>query len=98
MSDSSSKNASNAIPGRVLGVSLPLNAPYSTDRYSKTSERQRFPNATEDWWGTPITVREKRTISFTSSITDKTDWQIKVRDYEMSQKWRKELAAQVPSG
>jgi len=50
----------------------------------------RFPNAIKDWAGMPITVRERTMMFIMNSITDKPDWDRKVFDDNVTQKWRQE--------
>ncbi|KAK4574945.1 hypothetical protein LTR86_000795 [Recurvomyces mirabilis] len=50
-----------------------------------------FPTAIQDWLGVPLTVAERQMVAFMGSITDKPDWQRKIEDSSIREKWRKEL-------
>lgn len=49
-----------------------------------------FPNAVLDWSGTILTVRELNMMAIMDKITDKLDWDKKVFDDTIVQKWRQE--------
>ena len=65
------------------GFGLPVN--YQPDK--------RFPNAVLDWSGTILTVRELNMMAIMDRITDKPDWDKKVFDDTILQKWRQEALA-----
>ena len=71
--------------GRVKlpGFGLPVN--YRPDEH--------FPNAVLDWSGTILTVRELNMMAIMDKITDKPDWDKKVFDDTIVQKWRHEALA-----
>lgn len=50
----------------------------------------RFPNVIMDWEGTPLTVRERTMMSLMDQITDKPEWDRKVFDEGIVQRWRQE--------
>src|SRR5438105_339969 len=50
----------------------------------------RYQNAIVDFSGHPLTVRERLMTYFIDTITDKPDWESKVYDEEIVEKWRKE--------
>jgi len=50
-----------------------------------------FPTAVQDWLGEPLTVAERQMVAFMGSITDKPEWQRKLQDSTIREKWRKEL-------
>ncbi|KAK3618473.1 hypothetical protein LTR56_024606 [Elasticomyces elasticus] len=78
----------------LLGYDFVLNETSRIDNKTVKFVHRRFPNAVEDWWGTPITVRERKMIASMNAITDKPEWQIKVFASGIAEKWRKELAEQ----
>ena len=49
-----------------------------------------FPNAVLHWSGTILTVRELNMMAIMDKITDKPDWDKKVFDDTIVQKWRQE--------
>jgi hypothetical protein len=52
---------------------------------------QRFPHAIADHFASDgVTVRERRMLEFISQITDKPDWERKVFDESIVEKWREE--------
>ena len=62
-------------PRRLHGVDVPVNAIADFSfSYSANGGRPRFPNAISDWYGTPITLRERRMIALIGEITDKPEW------------------------
>lgn len=65
------------------GFGLPVN--YRPDEH--------FPNAVLDWSGTILTVRELNMMAIMDKITDKTDWDKKIFDEAIVQKWRQEALA-----
>lgn len=65
------------------GFGLPVN--YRPDEF--------FPNAVLDWSGTILTVRELNMMAIMDKITDKPDWDKKVFDDTIIQKWRQEALA-----
>ena len=70
-----------AVERTVLpGFGLPVN--YRPDAY--------FQNAVLDWSGTILTVRELNMMAIVDKITDKPDWDKKVFDDIILQKWRQE--------
>ena len=48
----------------------------------------RFPNAVHDRARTPITVRERTMLALMDVISEKPDWDRKVSDDGIAQKWR----------
>lgn len=79
--------------GELLGLDRAINGypKHSWSNYDGT--RPRFPNAIQDWNGTPLTLRERSMIAFMGEITDKPEWTKKVFDEELVGKWRKEREA-----
>lgn len=65
---------------KLPGFGLPVN--YRSDKY--------FPNAVLHWSGTILTVRELNMMAIMDKITDKPDWDQKVFDDTIVQKWRQE--------
>lgn len=65
---------------KLPGFGLPVN--YTPDEY--------FPSAALEWSGTILTVRELNMMAIMDSITDKKDWDKKVFDDTIVQKWRQE--------
>lgn len=51
---------------------------------------ESFPNAIFDWAEPPSTVRERTMLALMESITDKPEWDRKVFDESIVQKWRQE--------
>ncbi|KAK4895851.1 hypothetical protein LTR27_006020 [Elasticomyces elasticus] len=92
-SDSSSEDRTDLKEG-LLGHDFALNETSRIDSETVKFVHKRLPNAVEDWWGTPITVRERKMIAFMKAITDKPDWQTKIFAPGITDKWRKELAQQ----
>lgn len=72
-------------PLRVIGYGILLNAT-STDEISKSIK-----NAVEYWDGYCLTYRERQMLKFLSSITDKPEWQRKIYDETITNKWRAEI-------
>lgn len=68
---------------KLPGFGLPVN--YRPDEH--------FPNAVLDWSGTILTVRELNMMTIMDKITDKPDWDKKVFDDTIVQKWRHEALA-----
>jgi len=79
---------------KLPGFGLPVNA--MGDQYSKwdlekrAHLRNRFPNAITDWAATLVTVREHLMTYLINTITDKPEWDRKVFDEEIVNKWRNE--------
>ncbi|KAK5685098.1 hypothetical protein LTS10_003173 [Elasticomyces elasticus] len=92
-SDSSSQYEVDLKDG-LLGYDFALNELSEFDGKTLKYIHKRCPNAVEDWWGTPITVRERKMIAFISAITDKPDWQEKIFASGVTEKWQRELAEQ----
>ncbi|SPO01965.1 uncharacterized protein DNG_04638 [Cephalotrichum gorgonifer] len=69
-------------PGlRVPGVGKPV----------QDQEGAAFPSAVlGDWHSVGVTLREKRMLAFVDEITDKPEWERKVFDDEIVEKWRAE--------
>ena len=65
---------------KLPGFGLPVN--YTPDKY--------FPSAALDWSGTILTVRELNMMGIMERITNKKDWDKKVFDDTIVQKWRQE--------
>lgn len=65
---------------KLPGFGLPVN--YTPEKF--------FPSATLDWSGTILTVRELNMMTIMDKITDKPDWDNKVSDDTIVQKWRLE--------
>ncbi len=65
---------------KLPGFGLPVN--YRSDNY--------FPNAVLTWSGTILTVRELNMMAIMDNITDKPDWDKKVFDDSIVQRWRQE--------
>ena len=68
---------------KLPGFGLPVN--YRPDEF--------FENAVLDWAGTILTVRELNMMAIMDKITDKPDWDKKVFDDTIIQKWRQEALA-----
>ena len=68
---------------KLPGFGLPVN--YRPDEY--------FPNAVQDWSGTILTVRELNMMALMDEITDKPNWDLKVIDDRIVQRWRQEALA-----
>ena len=68
---------------KLPGFGLPVN--YRPDEF--------FKNAVLDWSGTILTVRELNMMAIMNKITDKPDWDKKVFDDTIIQKWRQEALA-----
>ncbi|KAL6720945.1 hypothetical protein ACLMJK_000045 [Lecanora helva] len=49
-----------------------------------------FPQALLGWQGTPITIHERTMMALMDSITDKPEWERKIFDESVNQKWRQE--------
>ena len=60
--------------------------------------KKRFPNAVLDWSGTMLTVRELNMMAIMDKITDKPDWDKKVFDDTVVDKWRQEALATEAEG
>jgi len=80
-------------PLQLLGYNLPLNLPSDRLKWNQFSKHRRdpFPNALH-WGATPITLRERAMIAFMCQITEKPDWERKVRDEDITKKWQTERA------
>lgn len=65
---------------KLPGFGLPVN--YTPDGC--------FPSAALDWSGTILTVRELNMMAIMDRITDKKDWDKKIFDDTIIQKWRQE--------
>ena len=52
--------------------------------------RTRFPSGVMEWFGGPTTLREQVMVGFENDITDKREWERKVYDEVIVEKWRKE--------
>lgn len=84
------KEAHTIKPGELLGLDRPVSG-YPEHSYPGwDGTRPRFPNAIQDWSGTPLTLRERSMIAFVGEITDKPEWERKIVDEEIGRKWRKE--------
>ena len=68
---------------KLPGFGLPVN--YRPEKF--------FQNAVLDWSGTILTVRELNMMAIMDKITDKPDWDKKVFDDTIIQKWRQEALA-----
>lgn len=68
---------------KLPGFGLPVN--YRPDEH--------FPNAVLNWSGTILTVRELNMMAIMDKITDKPNWDQKVFDDTIVQKWRQEALA-----
>ena len=68
---------------KLPGFGLPVN--YRPDEF--------FPNAILEWSGTILTVRELNMMAIMDKITDKPDWDKKVFDDTIIQRWRQEALA-----
>ena len=68
---------------KLPGFGLPVN--YRPDDF--------FLNAVLDWSGTILTARELNMMAIMDKITDKPDWDKKVFDETIVQKWRQEALA-----
>lgn len=68
-------------PLELPGFGLPVNVP---------GPRGCFPNAFTKWYGIPATVRERTMVALMDSITDKPEWDWKIFDEGIIQKWRQE--------
>lgn len=56
---------------------------------------KRLPHAIADWCGSSgVTVYERNMLNFMSQITDKPNWDDKVFDETIVQKWRQEATTQ----
>ncbi|KAI5363285.1 hypothetical protein Slin15195_G106690 [Septoria linicola] len=79
---------------RLHGVDCPLNA-ISDYSFSSTPSggRPRFPNAINDWSGTPLTLRERKMMALMGELTDKPDWHKKIFDDKIVAKWGDEALA-----
>lgn len=86
------KEAQTIKPGELLGLDRPVNG-YPEHSWATLDMRPRFPNAIQDWAGTPLTLRERSMIAFMNEITDKPDWTRKILDEEIVGKWRVEREA-----
>ena len=71
----------------VLGHGIPLDWPSRYEPRFATS----FPTAINGWMATPLTVRERQMLQLMSDLTEKPDWQRKIRDKEICAKWLEEL-------
>lgn len=78
----------------ILGRDLPINLPSKGAAWAQLKswhdDRHAFPTALDPWTGWPITLRERAMISFMGEIAEKPEWQRKVCDKEIVQKWRTE--------
>ncbi|KAF2163027.1 hypothetical protein M409DRAFT_26474 [Zasmidium cellare ATCC 36951] len=84
------REAQTIKPGELLGLDRPISG-YPEHSFPEVDgSRPRFPNAIQDWNGTPLTLRERSMIAFMNEITDKPEWTRKVNDEEIVGKWRKE--------
>ncbi|KAE8383099.1 hypothetical protein BDV26DRAFT_287885 [Aspergillus bertholletiae] len=76
------------------GFGQPLNDRLSTDierEGPRKGQRQRFPHALrESCHSEGISVRERRMLDFIDKITDKPEWERKVFDEDIVDKWRNE--------
>jgi len=79
---------------KLPGFGLPVNT--IGDEFSKwDSEKQvhprnRFPNVIMDREANPVTVRERLMTYLINTITDKPEWDWKVFDEEIVNRWRNE--------
>ena len=79
---------------KLPGFGLPVNT--MGDQFSKwDSEKQvhlrnRFPNAITDWAANPVSARERLMTYLINTITDKLEWDRKVFDEEIVNRWRNE--------
>lgn len=71
----------NSDPVKLPGFGLPVKGYGLEDRFS---------NAIFDWAEPPSTVRERTMLALMDSITDKPEWDRKVFDQSIIQKWRQE--------
>jgi hypothetical protein len=69
-------------PLKVPGFGLPIN---HTLEWGKC-----FPNAIMGWPGTALTLRELTMLQLMNSITEKPEWDRKVFDANLIQKWGQE--------
>ncbi|KAK4495485.1 hypothetical protein PRZ48_013817 [Zasmidium cellare] len=84
------REAQTIKPGELMGLDRPVNGYPERNFIEVDGKRPRFPNAIQDWNGTPLTLRERSMIAFMNEITDKPEWARKVNDEEIAGKWRKE--------
>ena len=65
---------------------------HNISRRNFRGQRSRFPNAIQDWTGTPLALRERRMIALVGELIEKTDWQRKAFDKDIVKKWRIDAA------
>lgn len=64
-------------------------------RATDTEEDVRLPHAIADWCGSPgVTVYERNMLGFMSQITDKPNWDDKVFNETIVEKWHREAVSQ----
>ena len=60
------------------------------DLEKQAHSRNRFPNAITDWAANPVSARERLMTYLINTITDKLEWDRKVFDEEIVNRWRNE--------
>ena len=76
---------------RVPGVNMPVDAkPHKTFPSALVA-----PSSYDRWASQGITLREQRMMGFISDITDKPEWERKVFDEEVVDKWRAEASEEL---
>ena len=79
---------------KLPGFGLPVNT--MGDQFSKWDpekqvySRNRFPNVITDWAANPVSARERLMTYLINTITDKPEWDRKVFDEEIVNRWRNE--------
>lgn len=71
-----------ATPLKVPGFGLPIN--------HSLQWGEGFPNAIMDWSAEALTLRELSMLHLINEITDKPDWERKVFDASLIEKWGQE--------
>ncbi|KAF9267960.1 hypothetical protein L218DRAFT_919840 [Marasmius fiardii PR-910] len=91
----------NAI--KLPGFGLPVNllperiTPPGTT-FRRSSKRLCFPNALTSWYANNMTVREQEMLEVMNALTDKVNWEGKVFDGSIVEKWKSEVLNKPDTG
>ncbi|KAJ7226606.1 hypothetical protein C8J57DRAFT_1389174 [Mycena rebaudengoi] len=75
------------------GFGLPVNFKPNSGQYKAGL---MYPNAVLDWCPDSMTVRERNMLELMNRLTDKTEWERKIFDERIVEKWRTEAVADPP--
>jgi hypothetical protein len=76
------------------GFGLPNN--FKPDRGNRFTERLAYRNAVLSWHADAMTVRERNMLEVMNQLTDKDEWEHKIFDEAIVEKWRKEALCDPP--